>query len=55
MSRIGNISGGNSITLPDKDGTSKQYIRNNLGFAVWSVDSQGNIRHRGTIGRTARV
>lgn len=56
MSRIGvpTFASSGAIVLPDKDGTSKFEIKNNLGFVVASIDSQGNIRHRGKIGRTSR-
>ncbi len=56
MTRIGvpSSAGAQSIVLPDHNGTSKFKIENDLGVVVASIDSQGNIRHRGKIGRTAR-
>jgi len=56
MTRIGQTTqgGGNENQLSTSDGSTKWILRDSDGFVVFSVDSKGNIRHRGKIGRVAR-
>ena len=50
--KIGSSTSTTTIIIPEG---GKIVWKNSKGFAVFSVDEFGNIRHRGKIGRTSRV